>query len=256
MATFQGRHAVITGGGSGIGLAVAERLQAGGARLTLMGRRRERLEQARKRLSSGEVHLVQCDVTDADQVAGAFDAARAAAPVDILVNNAGAAEAAPFLKTSPELWRRMLDVNLTGAYLCTHAVLASMRTAEFGRIVNIASTAGIKGYAYVSAYVAAKHGLIGLTRALATELARTRVTVNAVCPGYTETDLIERSVAQITEKTGRSRAEVMEEFERANPQGRLTQPGEVAEAVAWLCTPESLGVTGQAIVIAGGEIMP
>lgn len=255
MATLHGRHAVITGGGSGIGLAIAERLQAEGARLTLMGRTRERLERANGLLPRGEVHILPCDVTDADQVAAAFDAAQKAAPVDVLINNAGAAEAAPFLKTSPELWQHMLNVNLTGAYLCTRAVLAHLRDADFGRIVNIASTAGIKGYAYASAYVAAKHGLVGLTRALALEFARTAVTVNAVCPGYTETDLIKRSVAQITEKTGRSREEAIRELQRANPQGRLTQPSEVAEAVAWLCALESRGITGQAIVVAGGEVM-
>ncbi|MFP4004986.1 MAG: SDR family NAD(P)-dependent oxidoreductase, partial [Alphaproteobacteria bacterium] len=136
MTTLQGRHAVITGGGSGIGLATAARLQAEGARLTLMGRTGERLERARERLSGGEVHIALCDVTDADRIAGAFEAARRTAPVDILINNAGAAEAAPFLKTSPELWRRMLDVNLTGAFLCSRAVLEHMRYAEFGRIVN------------------------------------------------------------------------------------------------------------------------
>jgi len=252
---LEGKHAVVTGGGRGIGAAIAAELAQAGARLTLMGRGRAQLElQARK--LEGQVRVETCDVTDPDDVKRAFEGAvRALGDVAILVNNAGQAESQPFGQTTLALWQRMLEVNLTGAFLCTQAVLPGMLEAGWGRIVNIASTAGLRGYPYVSAYCAAKHGVIGLTRALALELAKKNITVNAVCPGYTDTGLLEASLARIAQKTGRSRAEARTLLTQANPQGRLVEPAEVAQAVLWLCLPGSAALTGQAIAVAGGEVM-
>jgi NAD(P)-dependent dehydrogenase (short-subunit alcohol dehydrogenase family) len=248
---------VITGGGRGIGAAIAQQLAELGARVTLMGRSRDTLEaQACALRALADVHCEALDIADAASVAAAFvAAARAFGPVAILVSNAGQAASAPFGKTDPALWQRMLDVNLTGTYLGVRAVLPDMLAAGWGRIVNVASTAGQKGYPYVSAYCAAKHGVIGLTRALALELAHKRITVNAVCPGYTDTDLVRDAVANICAKTGRSEDEARRELARHNPQGRLVQPQEVANAVAWLCLPGAEAITGQAIAVCGGEVM-
>jgi NAD(P)-dependent dehydrogenase (short-subunit alcohol dehydrogenase family) len=196
------------------------------------------------------------DVSDAGQVQQAFARARAErGPVTVLVNNAGQAESAPFAKTSLELWERMLAVNLTGVFACAQSALPDMLAAGHGRIVNIASTAGQRGYAYVSAYVAAKHGVIGLTRSLALELARKGITVNAVCPGYTETDILRESIANVVAKTGRSEDDARAEFAKGNPQGRIVQPQEVADAVRWLCGDAASAITGQSISVSGGEVM-
>ncbi|MER3480047.1 MAG: 3-hydroxyacyl-CoA dehydrogenase [Meiothermus sp.] len=250
-----GKHAVVTGGGRGIGAAIAAELAQAGAKLTLMGRSRAHLEAQAKRLGA-EVHVETCDVSDPNDVQRAFQgAASALGEVAILVNNAGQAESQPFSQTDLGLWRRMLEVNLTGTFLCTQAALPGMLSLQWGRIVNIASTAGLRGYPYVSAYCAAKHGVIGLTRALALELAKKNITVNAICPGYTQTDLLEASLARIVQQTGRGPAEARAELTRANPQGRLIQPEEVAQAVLWLCLPKSAALTGQAIAVAGGEVM-
>jgi NAD(P)-dependent dehydrogenase (short-subunit alcohol dehydrogenase family) len=195
-------------------------------------------------------------VTDARAIAAAFEQARSArGAIAILVNNAGQAESAPFAKTSIELWQRMLAVNLTGTFICAQAALPDMLAAGRGRIVNIASTAGQKGYAYVSAYVAAKHGVIGLTRSLALEVAAKGVTVNAVCPGYTETDLLRESIANVVAKTGRSESEARADFATGNPQRRIVQPAEVADAVSWLCGDDAGAITGQSISVSGGEVM-
>jgi NAD(P)-dependent dehydrogenase (short-subunit alcohol dehydrogenase family) len=172
----------------------------------------------------------------------------------VLVNNAGAAESAPLVRTSLDLFRRLLDVNLIGTFLCSRAALPGMLEAGFGRVVNVASIAGLKGAAYVSAYCAAKHGVVGLTRALALETAARGITVNAVCPGYTDTDMVRSAIANIVEKTGRSAAEAYAELVMKNPQGRLVQPEEVAATVLWLCSPGAEAITGQAIAIAGGEV--
>lgn len=252
-----GKHVVITGGGRGIGAAIAAALVAQGAQLTLMGRTRAQLEERAALLrAQTEVHCEAVDVADEASVAAAFAAAaQRLGPVAVLVNNAGQAASAPFLRTGPALWQQMLDVNLTGTYLATRAALPDMLATGWGRIVNVASTAGQKGLQYVSAYCAAKHGVIGLTRSLALELAHKHITVNAVCPGYTDTDIVRDAVANIREKTGRSEAEAIAELAKHNPQGRLVRPEEVANAVLWLCLPGSEAITGQAISVSGGEVM-
>jgi NAD(P)-dependent dehydrogenase (short-subunit alcohol dehydrogenase family) len=251
--SFENRHVMITGGASGIGAAIAGRFADAGAAVTIVGRNAEKLRAAAERLGA---HSAPADVTVRSEVEAAIiNAIAARGPIQILVNNAGAAEAAPFLKTDEALWERMLAVNLTGTYLCTRAVAGAMVAAGDGRIVNVASTAALTGYAYVSAYCAAKHGVLGLTRSLALEFARKGVTVNAVCPGYTDTELIERSLENIMARTGRSRDDAMAELLKVNPQRRLVKPDEVADAVLWLCGPNAASVTGQAIAIAGGEVM-
>ncbi|MYN04986.1 SDR family NAD(P)-dependent oxidoreductase [Pseudoduganella sp. DS3] len=254
------QHAFITGGGRGIGLACARTLLAQGINVTIAGRDLETLEGAAAALAeeTGKAGVAICvlDVTDEAGVHQAIaEAAQLLGPITILLNNAGQARPAPFAKTTAAHWQQMLDVNLTGAFHCTQAVLPQMLDAGWGRIINIASTAGLKGYKYVSAYVAAKHGLVGLTKALALELATRNITVNAVCPGYTETDIVQDAIANIMQKTGRSEEQARAELAAANPQQKLVQVEEVANAVAWLCQPASGAITGQSIAVAGGEVM-
>lgn len=244
---LEGKHAVVTGGGSGIGAATAEELARRGARLTLVGRRRDKLEAERAKLG-GEHSVLALDLKRGDDVAAAF--ARLA-PIDILVNNAGAAESAPFEKSDLALLERMLAANLGTAWVATQAALKAGAT----RIVNVASVAGVTGAAYVTAYCAAKHALVGFTRALAREVAAKGITVNAVCPSYTETDMVKRAVDNIVAKTGRKPEEALAELAKGNPTGRLVTPAEVAAAIAFLCLPSAAQITGQAIVIAGGEAM-
>lgn len=256
---LDGLHAVVTGGGRGIGAAITRRLAAMGAAVSLMGRTEVPLRALADELS--EAHrqrfaAVPVDVTDEARVEAAFAEARAAlGPVAVLVNNAGAADSVPFSKMEPARWDAMLDVNLTSAYRCTRCALPDMTAAGWGRIVNIASTAGVTGYPYVTAYCAAKHGLVGLTRALALEVVKSGITVNAVCPGYTDTDLVAGSVETLVGKTGRSAEELRAGFERQSPLGRMLRPEEVASAVAWLCHPEQAAVTGQRLIISGGEVL-
>ena len=258
---LKGKHALVTGGARGIGAACAKALLLRGARVTLAGRDARALRAAVEAMqglapATGMVGMQVIDVTGEESVHAGFDAAAERfGGIDILVNNAGQAAPAPFGKTDAALWQRMLDVNLTGTFHCTQAALPGMLEAKWGRVVNVASTAGLVGYRYVAAYVAAKHGVIGLTRALALEVATKGVTVNAVCPGYTETDIVRDAVANIVAKTGRSEQEARAELAAGNPQKRLVQCEEVANAVAWLCLPESAAMNGQSIAVAGGEVM-
>jgi NAD(P)-dependent dehydrogenase (short-subunit alcohol dehydrogenase family) len=252
-----GRHAVVTGASRGIGLAIAQALAAEGARVAMLGRDIARLAAAARSVGPDDcVAAFAGDVTNGTELAAAFRGARGVfGPVQILVANAGEAVTAPFHKTDETLWRRMLEVNLTGVYACMREGLPDMLAARYGRIVSVASTAGLRGYRYCTAYAAAKHGVVGLTRALALEVAERGITVNAVCPGYTETDLVRDAIANITSKTGRSADEAREALVAGNPQRRLIQPAEVAQAVVWLCAPGSESINGQSLAIAGGEVM-
>lgn len=257
--SLAGRHAVVTGGSRGIGAAVAESLAREGAALTLMGR-----DVAALAARAAELTLrhavralpVACDVADGEEaVARAFDAARTElGDVHILVANAGESTSARIAETTAATWDRMLAVNLTGAFLCVQQVLPTMRAARDGRIVLVASTAALKGYPRTAAYAASKAGLLGLARALAAETARDGVTVNAVCPGYTETDMVRRAIDNLV-AGGRAPDEARRALERLNPRGTLVQPAEVAATVAWLCSPEASAITGQSIVVAAGEVM-
>ncbi|MCF8179022.1 MAG: SDR family oxidoreductase [Sulfuritalea sp.] len=251
------RHALVTGGGRGIGAAIAAALVAAGHRVTITGRDQGTLTAMVAQIENGDrCRAVVMDVSDPDSVAGGMAEARANfGPIAILINNAGQAESAPFHRTDADMFQRMLDVNLGGVFHCIQAAMPDMTSAGWGRIVNIASTAGLVGYAYVSAYCAAKHGVIGLTRALALEYAAKGITVNAVCPGYTETDIVKGAVANIVAKTGRSEDEARTELASGNPMRRLVTPQEVADAVLWMCGEAAASINGQSIAVAGGEVM-
>jgi NAD(P)-dependent dehydrogenase (short-subunit alcohol dehydrogenase family) len=252
MTDLRGKHALVTGGGSGIGAEIAIALAKAGAIVTICGRRRQQLESTAARHDN--IHAVVADVTEEASVSHLYQEAQAArGSLHIVVANAGGAQSAPAEKVSHELWTKMLNVNLTGAFLSVKPALAGMREQGWGRIVFIASTAGLKAYPYVAPYVAAKHGVIGLSRALALETAKMGITVNAVCPGYTETPLLEQAVNRIVATTKRNEADARTLLEANNPQGRFVEPQEVADVVVWLCSDGSASITGQAISVSGGE---
>lgn len=246
-------HVFITGGGTGIGLATARALAPSGARFTLVGRNGARVESAADEFE--HAHGLSCDVSDEDAVAAAFSTARDRyGAIDILINNAGVTPSAPLYKTTLAMWNQTLAINLTGAFLCARAALTDMYDKKWGRIVNVASIAGLVGGAYIAAYCASKHGMIGMTRALAKEAAKHNVTVNAICPGYVETDIVTRATENIAAKTKLSEAEARASLHAGNPQGRLIKPEEVASAIAWLCSDGAAATNGAAIPMSGGEI--
>jgi 3-hydroxybutyrate dehydrogenase len=243
------QHAFVTGGGSGIGKAIAKALAESGARVTIAGRHLQRLEQAAKEIGAD---CIVMDVSDAESVEQGFQRSES---VGILVNCAGNARTAPFDGTDHKLWDEMIRLNLSGTFFCMKACLPSMLSRNYGRIVNIASLGGLTGYAYASAYCAAKHGVIGLTRSVALETARSGITVNAVCPGYTYTEMVARAIQDIVAKTGRAEDDIRASMFSRNPQGRLVTPEDVANAVVWLCVPGSESMTGQSVAVGGGELM-
>lgn len=244
-----GHRVLITGGGSGVGADMALAFAAAGAEVVVAGRRREALDA----VVAGEPRMraIEADVSVESDVVQLF---AAAGPVDIVIANVGAAESAPITRTSIDVWQRMMAVNLTGVFLTLREGVRQLEGRGWGRLITVASTAGLRGYAYVSAYTAAKHGAVGLTRAVAQEVAGSGITANALCPGYVDTELTERTIANIMATTGRSHDEALRALTRANPQGRLVQPAEVTAAALWLCGPGSAAVNGQAIAIDGGEL--
>ena len=255
---LEGKHAIVTGGSRGIGAAVAAELVTRGAKVTIMGRDQESLDRQAQEMRGQEgvtVAVEPCDVSDSASVTAAFSRAIAnLGPAYILVNNAGTAKSRKFTELSREVWDETIAVNLTGTYLCTSEVLPAMIAAKEGRVVNIASTAGLRGYKTMTAYSAAKHGVIGLTRSLALETAKQGITVNAVCPGYVDTDLTAAAIDNLVANLGKTRGEAKEMLVRTIPRGTLITAEEVASAVGWLCSPGASGVTGIALPIAGGEL--
>lgn len=247
MSALAGKHALVTGGSHGIGAAVAAALLQQGAQVTLLARNETTLQESAVRLGRwGNVVYVLADVSKPEQVEAAFAAARSArGPIELLINNAGLAESAPFSETDIALWQRMLDVNLNGTFYCTRAALPSMRESGWGRIVNVASTAGLQGYPYVAAYCAAKHGVVGLTRALALELVNSGITVNAVCPGYTDTPMLQQSLQSLAARTGQREDVLRAALAAQNSCGRLWLPEEVAQKVMQFCLPEAAGFNGE-----------
>lgn len=257
--SLSGQHAVVTGGGHGLGATIASALSTAGAAVTIMGRDHARLADTAAAFGAGatnQVIPIVCDVSQPESVAAAFArATERLGPVTILVNNAGQARSAPFADTSLELWQNTIAVNLTGTFLCSQQVIAHMVSARAGRIINIASTAALRGYSTLSAYCASKHGVLGLTRSLAAEFAQFQVTVNAVCPGYTEGGMSDQAIKAIMLMRNVSADEALQRLVRHSPSGRLTTQDEVAGTVTWLCSRDAAAITGQAIAVAGGEVM-
>jgi 3-hydroxybutyrate dehydrogenase len=256
--TLKGSVALVTGGGRGIGRAIAMSIARAGGSVAVAARTAAEITAVAREIQRVGVGAaaITCDVTDESSVARAVaDVRERLGPIDILVNNAGLAESAPLSRTDSKLWERVLDVNLTGTYLCTRETLTAMIERKNGRVINIASVAGKVGFMYTSAYCAAKHGVLGFTRAVALEVASKGVTVNAICPGWVDTDMTTTSVARIVQKTGRSAAEARSALEAMSPQRRLVQPDEVATVAVFLAGPAAHGITGQAINVDGGEVM-
>jgi NAD(P)-dependent dehydrogenase (short-subunit alcohol dehydrogenase family) len=253
------QHIVVTGAARGIGAAIAHLLATADADLTLVGRNKKTLQvMAMKLPGNGRKFVQSLDVSDIHQVEQVFsEATKVIGPIHVLVNNAGQAQSSAIDQITPDLWSQMLAVNLTGTFNCIHAALASLRTTASescpSRIINIASTSGLQGYTHVSAYASAKHGVVGLTRSLALELAKSHITVNAVCPGYTETAIAEQAIENIIRSTNKTAEQATNLLTRRNPQQRLIRPEEVASCVLWLCQAESRSINGQAIAIDGGE---
>jgi NAD(P)-dependent dehydrogenase (short-subunit alcohol dehydrogenase family) len=253
MHRLEGRAALVTGGGRGIGRAVAERLAAEGARVAVAGRTAAEIEEVAAAIGGVAICL---DVADRAAIAAALPEIQARlGHVDLLINNAGVAESAPYSATSDELWDRMLAINVTGAFALCRALIPPMVERGFGRVVNVASNAGLTGYAYSSAYCASKHAMIGMSRAIALEIARTAVTINCVCPGWVETRMAEEAVHRIAAKTGRPQGDARRALEAMSPQRRMVRPEEVALVVSMLCSPDARSIHGQAIPIDGGQVM-
>lgn len=251
--TLDGKHVIVTGGGTGVGADIAETFAHAGAMVTVMGRREGPLREVAGRHKS--IGWITCDVTEAQAVADAFRQSRDLnGPVDVVVANAGAADSVPFSRLTPETLNAMLAVNLAGVVNVWQAGLKDMKSAGWGRLIAVASTAGLKGYPYVTAYCAAKHGVVGLTRALAIELGDSGVTVNAICPGFIETPLLERSIENIMQKTGMERDRARASLMAGNPQKRFIQTDEVAGTALWLCSEAARSVNGHALTLSGGEI--
>lgn len=247
------KHVIITGAGRGIGAAIAETFVANGYAVSLIGRNAELLAEKAKQLGELATPLV-CDITQPAEIERVFQQAiDAVGPIDVLVNNAGAALTAPFVKTTAEQFQAMMNVNFFGACYCIQAVLPAMMKRNVGRIINIGSTSSVKGYGYVSAYTASKHAIMGLTRSIALEISKTEVTINTVCPGFTETDIVSDAIDNIMQKTGRTADEAVAELTKHNPQKRFIQPGEVADQVYYLAAHAPSSINGQAIMVDGGE---
>lgn len=249
MTNLTGKTALVTGGATGLGADLARGFAAAGATVWVAGRRADALHALAD--TQDRIHPVVADVTDEAAVQAMFDTT---GTCDIVIANAGVSASVPFTKTDLDTWRQMIDVNLTGAFLTLREGAIRLRDAEWGRLIAVSSTAGLKGYGYVSAYAAAKHGVIGMVKSAALEMAKTGITVNALCPGFLDTEMTDRSVANISEKTGMTHDDARKSLEKMSPQRRLIRPDEVTAAALWLCGPGSEGITGQSIAIAGGEV--